>query len=261
MDSQLAIQKVTPPESSTHNSLRLLTWNLQVGITNLNLAHYVGRLWQHFLPSTLRHESIQSIGHFIKSFDVIALQEVDAGSFRTGFHDQGRMLSQIANMKYWHVQTNRDLGFWAQHSNAVLSRLPLTGVVEHSLPGLLPGRGAIEVDIQFQGQVITVFIAHLSLGKRAQKKQLAYLSEQIQSRPNCILMGDLNATSQWLLENSPLMHTNLVPQQTTHTYPSWKPKKDLDHILVSGSLEVSNFHVLNHDVSDHLPIALDVRFK
>jgi len=261
MTSHIETAITEPSASHTHDSLRLLTWNLQVGISNLNLAHYVSSLWQHLLPSVTRHQNIQSIGQLIKGFDVIALQEVDGGSFRTGFHDQARMLSQVAKMKYWHVQTNRDLGFWAQHSNAVLSRLPLTGVIEHSLPGLLPGRGAIEVDIKFQGQIITLFIAHLSLGKKAQNRQLGYLSELIQDRPNCILMGDLNATSQWLLEKSPLKETELVPQQITLTYPSWKPKKDLDHILVADSLKVSNFQVLNHDVSDHLPIALDVCFR
>lgn len=257
--SQYEPSKSTKPDQ--RESLRLFSLNLQVGISNSSLAHYMGSLWQHLLPSSERHKNLERVGRLIRSFDLIALQEIDGGSFRTGFHNQTLALSHFADLKYWHVQTNRDFGYWAQHSNAVLCRFPLKGIIEHQLPGFLPGRGAIEVDLEFNGKNVTVFIAHLALGKRTQQKQLAFLAELIQNQPNCILMGDLNASGQWLMSHSPLKKTNLVAQEKQHTYPSWRPKKDLDHILVSSSMQVNNFQVLDHKVSDHLPIALDVSFK
>jgi endonuclease/exonuclease/phosphatase family metal-dependent hydrolase len=42
------------------------------------------------------------------------------------------------------------------------------------------------------------------------------------------------------------------------TFPSWKPNRSLDHILVSSSIEVENVEVLNVNFSDHLPISMDV---
>jgi endonuclease/exonuclease/phosphatase family metal-dependent hydrolase len=43
-----------------------------------------------------------------------------------------------------------------------------------------------------------------------------------------------------------------------HTFPRWRPARNIDHILVSPTLEVENVGVLNHPISDHLPIAMDV---
>lgn len=239
-------------------SLRLLSLNVQVGISNNSLQHYISSLWQHLLPSRLRMPNLDKVGGLLSAFDLVALQEVDGGSFRSGFQCQARFLSQHGGLNHWHIQTNRDMGFWAQHSNAVLSRRRMESVIEHTLPGLVPGRGAIEVDVVLDNQPVTIVIAHLALGKRTRLKQLHYLADLLHDRENAVLMGDFNSSTSWLLESSPLTRTRLSSQVTMHTYPSWRPKKDLDHILVTPSLLVSNYRVLQDRVSDHLPIAMDI---
>ena len=239
-------------------TLRLLSLNVQVGISNHSLQHYISSLWQHILPSRLRMPTLDKVGGLLSAFDLVALQEVDGGSFRSGFQCQARFLSQQGGLNHWHVQTNRDMGFWAQHSNAVLSRHRMESVIEHTLPGLVPGRGAIEVDVILDNQPVTIVIAHLALGKRTRMQQLQYLADLLQDRDNAVLMGDFNASTAWLLESSPLANTQLSSQVTMHTYPSWRPKKDLDHILVTPSLMVSNYRVLEDRVSDHLPVAMDI---
>ena len=251
--SELSALAISPPES-----LRLLSLNVQVGISNRSLQHYLSTLWQHLLPSSVRMSTLDKVGGLLKPFDIVALQEVDGGSFRSGFHCQARWLSQHGGLQHWHVQTNRDLGFWAQHSNAVLSRQKMQSVVEHTLPGFVPGRGAIEVDVVLEGQAVTIVIAHLALGKRTRMRQLHYLADLLQDREHAVLMGDFNASNTWLLESSPLSRTRLSNQASLHTYPSWRPKKDLDHILVTPSLMVSNYRVLQDRVSDHLPVAMDI---
>jgi endonuclease/exonuclease/phosphatase family metal-dependent hydrolase len=53
---------------------------------------------------------------------------------------------------------------------------------------------------------------------------------------------------------------NLVePLQDLHTFPSWRPLRNIDHILVSPSLQVDEIKVLNYPLSDHLPISMTVR--
>jgi len=42
------------------------------------------------------------------------------------------------------------------------------------------------------------------------------------------------------------------------TFPSWKPVRRIDHILTSQSLLVHDVHVLDHLLSDHLPIAMEI---
>jgi endonuclease/exonuclease/phosphatase family metal-dependent hydrolase len=55
--------------------------------------------------------------------------------------------------------------------------------------------------------------------------------------------------------------TSLQPPQTAapYTFPSWKPRRAIDHILVSSGLEIEHLWTLPHPVSDHLPLAARVR--
>ena len=49
------------------------------------------------------------------------------------------------------------------------------------------------------------------------------------------------------------------PAPGLHTFPSWQPSRQLDHILVSSSIGVEQVEVLDYAFSDHLPIAMAVR--
>jgi endonuclease/exonuclease/phosphatase family metal-dependent hydrolase len=42
------------------------------------------------------------------------------------------------------------------------------------------------------------------------------------------------------------------------TFPSWRPNRRLDHILVSPSLRLAKAEVLNYAHSDHLPISVEL---
>jgi endonuclease/exonuclease/phosphatase family metal-dependent hydrolase len=48
------------------------------------------------------------------------------------------------------------------------------------------------------------------------------------------------------------------PAHDLPTFPSWRPSRNLDQILVSPSLKVERMDVLNYPFSDHLPIAMQV---
>jgi endonuclease/exonuclease/phosphatase family metal-dependent hydrolase len=42
------------------------------------------------------------------------------------------------------------------------------------------------------------------------------------------------------------------------TFPSWSPKHNLDHILVSRPLKVVTARVVDYALSDHLPISMTI---
>ena len=48
------------------------------------------------------------------------------------------------------------------------------------------------------------------------------------------------------------------PRADLATFPSWKPRRAIDHILVSETLDIAGMRVLPHQVSDHLPLCMDV---
>ena len=49
------------------------------------------------------------------------------------------------------------------------------------------------------------------------------------------------------------------PGQPTPTFPSWKPRRALDHILLSESLQLERVWALPQAFSDHLPLAAEIR--
>jgi endonuclease/exonuclease/phosphatase family metal-dependent hydrolase len=43
------------------------------------------------------------------------------------------------------------------------------------------------------------------------------------------------------------------------TFPSWRPMRNLDHILVSPGIGIETARVLDYPMSDHLPVSMHVR--
>lgn len=255
--SNSGLEHVPAFEPKRH--LRLLTFNIQVGINTSSYRHYVTRSWQHFLPHRNRIQNLDRIASLLSNYDVVALQECDGGSLRSGHINQVQYLAEAAGIPYWHQQLNRNLGQFAQHSNGLLSRFRPLDVKEYKLPGLIPGRGAIVARYGTEEDPLVLVLMHLSLSKSAQQRQLGFVSELISKYRHVVLMGDMNNHAEELLTRTPLKETNLVPlPDTAHSFPSWRPEKALDHILVSPSLQVNRSEVVSYPMSDHLPIAMDI---
>ncbi len=239
--------------------LRLLSYNIQTGIAMSKYRHYLTHSWKHVLPCPERVKNLNAIAGLISSFDIVGLQETDGGSLRSGFINLTEYLSTQGGFPHWYDQTNRSLGKFAQHSIGILSRFQPGEICEHRLPGMIPGRGALIAKYGEGSNTLLILIMHLALGRRARLQQLAYTRELIADYPHVIIMGDLNCTSdshemKWFLR-----HTDLrEPAAGLATYPSWRPSRTIDHILVSNSLQVKNTRVLDHCYSDHLPITMEV---
>ena len=122
-DPQVNPRCAAADEWPQNGSLRLLSFNIQVGISTQRYHHYLTRSWQHLLPHAGRSGNLQRIGDLLGDFDLVALQEVDGGSLRSGYVNQVEHLAHLGAFPYWYQQLNRNLGRLAQHSNGVLSRL------------------------------------------------------------------------------------------------------------------------------------------
>ncbi|QXH46623.1 endonuclease/exonuclease/phosphatase family protein [Pseudomonas xanthosomatis] len=238
--------------------LRLLSFNIQVGISTERYRHYLTRSWQHLLPHTGRAGNLQKIGELLGDFDLVALQEADGGSLRSGYVNQVEHLAQLGSFPYWYQQLNRNLGRFAQHSNGVLSRLKPQHLEDHPLPGPA-GRGAILVRFGEGEDALIVVVMHLALGAKTRSRQLAYIRELIGGYRHQVLMGDMNTHATDLIEHSPLRDLGLIAPQVEATFPSWRPQRCLDHILLSPSLTLERVEVLAQPISDHLPVAVEIR--
>ena len=121
------------------------------------------------------------------------------------------------------------------------------------------GRGAMLVELPTNREPLLVCIMHLALGKRARRLQLAYISELVGEYSQLIVMGDFNcgADSIELLELVDNTHLQL-PVCRQETFPSWRPNRKFDHILISESLRLKQTRVLDHTHSDHLPVFVEI---
>lgn len=239
--------------------LRLLSFNIQVGINTQRYHHYLTRSWQHLLPHAGRQQQLGRVAQLLNEFDLVALQEVDGGSLRSGFINQVEHLAREGAFPYWYQQLNRNLGRFAQHSNGLLSRYAPDLLEDHKLPGILPGRGAILTQFGQGEESLLVVMMHLALSTKGRANQLAYVRERIADHRHVVLMGDMNTHAEDLLEHSPLKGANLQAPDLPGTYPSWRPARVLDHILISPSLEIDRVDVLPQAISDHLPVAMHIK--
>lgn len=240
-------------------SLRILSYNVQVGIKTTRPSQYLTGSWKHLIPHTQRLDNLDRTAHVLEQFDIVGLQEVDAGSLRSNYINLTEYLANRANFPYWYHQVNRNLGHFAQHSNGLLSRYSPYEVEDLKLPGLIPGRQAMIAKYGNKDETLAVVILHLALSKRARLRQLAYVSEQVNEYPHAVVMGDLNcqvdSTEMKLLFRRTRLHE---PLEEIHTFPSWRPRHHIDHILVTSDLKVIEAKAMQHTYSDHLPIMMEV---
>ena len=243
----------------TVNSLRILSYNLQVGIKTSRPSQYITGSWKHLIPHTQRLSNLDNTISFLESYDIVGLQETDAGSLRSNYINLTEYLADRARFPYWYHQVNRNLGHIAQHSNGLLSRIKPYEIENIRLPGLIPGRQAIVAKYGDEKETLAVFILHLALSKRARMRQLSRISEEVNKYAHAIVMGDLNCNINSKEMRHLFRETKLhEPLEELLTFPSWRPQHHIDHILVTSELNVLKAKALKHVCSDHLPIMMQV---
>lgn len=240
-------------------TVRILSYNIQVGIETRGPSDYLTHGWKHFVHHEARSRNLDRIAKVLAGHDIVGLQETDGGSMRSGFVNLTEYLARKAGFPFWHHRVNRRIGQFAQHAHGLLSRMRPEAIDEHELPGLIPGRGVIVARYGVGADPLAVFHVHLALTQRARRTQFAFIAEMLQDQRHAVLMGDFNCRP-----GSPEMvelfrRTGLrEPTEVLHTFPSWRPEHDIDHVLVTPTLAVTRASVLPHAFSDHLPLSVEI---
>ena len=191
--------------------------------------------------------------------DLVALQEVDHKTRRTGGVDQTGELAKLTGL---HGKFGKAIDFeGGEYGQAILSRFPLGDLNVHTLPGE-PEReqriaAAADIPLGDKGPNIVFATTHLHhQNEDFRQKQAAKINELFgkEVRP-VILAGDLNATPdskplailaknwRWAHGGKPLL-----------TFPVGKPARQIDFVLyrTGDKVRVVNVKVLDEAVaSDH----------
>ncbi|HEY8586359.1 MAG TPA: endonuclease/exonuclease/phosphatase family protein [Rhodanobacter sp.] len=255
-----AVPAPTAAPASGERRLRLLSCNILAGASVQRYREYLTHSLNAVLPGRRKMDNLDRLAEVLSQFDVIGLQEADAGSLRSGFLNQTRYLAETAGLPFWSHQPNRAMAKLAYSANGLISRLEPHSVMDYPLPSRIPGRGALLAQFGEGENALAVMIAHLSLSAAARARQLGLIAELLQDFKHAVLMGDLNTEPdstemQQLFAKSALQ----PPTQSTLTFPSWKPRRALDHILTSPAIQLEKTWALPQAFSDHLPLAAEIR--
>ena len=239
--------------------LRLLSANIQAGSSTRRYSDYATRSWSHVLPAGRKRDALDAIARLAGMHDIVGLQESDPGSWRSGFTNQTHYLAEQGGFDYWTHQPNRRVGSVASSANGLLSKLEPVDVVDHSLPGRISGRGVLLAHFGTGAQGLTVAVAHLSLGAQSRRLQLGFIAELLTDLPHAVLMGDFNCDPdrpemQGLYRNTRLQ----PPADCVPTFPSWKPQRAIDHVLVTPELAITAMQAMPAAQSDHLALSVEL---
>lgn len=239
--------------------MKFLLYNIRYGT-----GKYLNQPFKHirgYLSKSNWH--LHKIGSLINRYkpDIVGLVEVDLGSFRMKSKNQAAVLARITRnnnvFQYKYEENSRYMKFpmVRKQGNALLLKDKIIRKSFHYLDS-----GMKKLIIEVETEKVVVFLVHLALGGKTRQKQIVQLYDLVKnaSKP-VIVAGDFNAF--WgheeitlFLHATELRNVNL---KSTPTFPSWKPKKELDFILCSKEIKVNEFKVIQTKLSDHLPLFID----
>ena len=186
---------------------------------------------------------------------LVALQEVDRWTLRTGLVDQ---MKALVGQRPWQYAYGPNLflppGFYG---NALLSVYPIRESSHVSLPSPRETRGFLRAVVQVTpSQDIVVYVTHLGLNQNEREQHVKMLLHSVRDEKlPVILMGDFNAEadSAEIGALKEVLH-DLGASERQATFPSYAPAHRIDYIFVCDGFEVKNLYVSEHLASDHLPV-------
>ncbi len=233
---------------------------VELRLTNYNIRHGRG------MDQVVDLERIARVLRDTRP-DLIALQEVDVGTQRTGGVDQAARLAELTDQQSLFGEAIAFQG--GEYGNAVLSRFPIVEGENLPLPGS-PGqeaRAAVFATVRVPGWDEPLAFASFHLDHRSRADRLAQIQALIDyvrdlGHP-AILAGDLNAepdSEEYQLATS--FFTDLVPDNREGTFSSTDPRRRIDYFLFhpGADFECVDYQVIPEEVaSDHRPLRMTVR--
>ena len=204
--------------------------------------------------------------------DLVALQEVDQTTKRTGGVDQIASLAELTSL---HCAYGKAMDFQGGgYGVAMLSRWPLQETVTHALPiavGVEP-RAVLSATVQLgeNGPKIQFLVSHVDHRANPTQRtiQIAKIRELFPPKPDAIpalLAGDLNATPESSVIKGLLDDwSDTAAGQHFFSIPSGRPTSKIDYILFRPATRwrTVETRALGEAVaSDHRPVLAVLELK
>ncbi|HEY4223963.1 MAG TPA: endonuclease/exonuclease/phosphatase family protein [Myxococcota bacterium] len=204
--------------------------------------------------------SLADVGDTLATMDadVVALEEVDNGTRRSGSVDESAVLADRLHMqRIFAAALARDGGTYGV---ALLSKLPMLDDAERvDLPdvGNFEPRVAIDATICRGDAPLRVLAAHADVFPWAAQAQAKFIADRVDGSANTLVLGDLNATPD-TGDTKPFLDDGYADALSMFddkpTFPGNKTR--IDYILSDDA--VASAHVLDSQASDHFPVVATI---
>jgi endonuclease/exonuclease/phosphatase family metal-dependent hydrolase len=193
--------------------------------------------------------------------DLVALQEVDERTTRSGGIDEAAELARLTGLRMAFGPQIDYLG--GRYGQALLARCPLGPPTVHELPGLGGDREqriAVAAVVDHPRGRLTFVGTHLHhLSTEARAAQARALVTAFADTERCILAGDINALpgSEPLAILGEAWQLVAAGDEAPPTFPAGQPTRAIDHVFVrpAADFDVLDLRVLDEPVaSDHRPL-------
>lgn len=247
-----------------NSPLRLVIYNIRYA-TGTGPAFHLPVPGAGYLRSNPR--VLTGITRFLREehADLVGLIEVDSGSVRTGMLDQAEHIAaeighySAFQCKYGVSSFNTLLPIVRKQGNALLCAPHVHEQRFHYFD-----TGIKRLIIELELDDVCIFLVHLSLKFRHRQYQLRALHDLLLTRRKPVIVaGDFN-TFWGTHEIYLFMRAAGLRSANTAglaSFPARAPRIELDFILVSEQIDVSDFHVPDVRFSDHRPLVCDFRVR
>jgi len=248
-------EKTSIAVNSEQKELKVMSYNIHIGNP----------------PSKPKLIDLNSIVKTIKAEnpDLLALQEVDVNTGRSGKINQAQIIAQKLGMNFFFAKAiDHDGG---DYGVCILSKYPISDTKIHRLTTLKGTNGEPRVlataKIQMEnGSFIRFGSTHLDAQKESDNRAIQIKEiNQIAEEENLpfIIAGDLNAEEKSSEIRQFDQKFTRTCQDCDPTFPVVNPKKTIDFIAFKkGNLFKTIKHkvVQEHYASDHLPVLATIKW-
>ena len=192
--------------------------------------------------------------------DVIALQEVDRGTWRAGGADLAAVAAEACGMDHVFGPSRYFPG--GRYGNALLVR----GTIERSRVTQLPKvpawrvwqerRTVLDAAVRIDGEELWVACTHLAVPEPVNEVQLDFVLQRARSRSlRQVVVGDLNREAAQVGPQAAAVGLEMADHGPT--FPARKPRQTIDHVLHAPELVVVSTAVERTPMSDHAALIVD----
>ena len=243
----------TSVRSDSKSEIKILCFNMHIGNP----------------PSKPKVIDLDAIARVINESkaDVVALQEVDKNTVRSGGVDQAKVLAEKTGMNYHFFKAIDFSG--GEYGVAILSRHPLKDIKTFPLPQVIVAENRVlgQVTLNIANRDIIFANTHLDATGRDDNRiaQMKYVMEQFQnSKLPVIIAGDFNSEPN----SEPIKlldqyFKRVCTQNCPFTFPETNPDRTIDYIATKNiPWPLLKYEVIEEQyASDHRPIAATFRIN